>query len=677
MSAIAHTLAASMGAALAPSPPARGAPIGDILWASAVATVLSAAVLWIASAHRAGRITWLARAAATAQRLSGLPGWAALPLLVTGAAQGVAVFGFYWDVAKHIDTGRDPGPFGTAAHYPILLGLAGITLGGFLAIVLGAYEENPSAVHIARDWRAPIGGLLIFLCGSTALIGFPLDDVWHTLFGQDVTLWGPTHVLMVAGASLSVIGAWVLLIEGARARRERAPSSLQSLLLRQREIALAGAFLIALSTLQGEFDYGIPQFQLVYQPILIALATSAALVAARVRLGRGGAVGAALFYLAVYGLLSFTIHDVIGGSTLHFPLYLPEAVLVELAAWRLEKAVRTPNPIALGAISGALIGTLGLAVEWGWTHIWMPLPWPTSILPEAAILGLLAALAGGVLGGFIGGALDRGRRSIRPAESGGTEPRSLGTGRWSSGTGSRSVGADTGPPNAGTGPPSAGATWAPAWLAGLAGAVAVACIAYPMGMNVGAPMSATAQLKTVNGGPHRTVMASFRLSPANAANHAQWVTVTAWQGGGLVVDRLRRTAPGVYATTQPIPVYGKWKTMLRIANGRALDAIPIYLPEDSAIPAAEVPAPDHFTRTFVRDKKILQRESVGGALWLAIPAYLLLLAIAAVWMAALAWGLRRLGLPVGAHGAEERTRQRRFPPIAGRGVGSTATGAAG
>ena len=36
--------------------------------------------------------------------------------------------------------------------------------------------------------------------GGFALIGFPLDDVWHRLFGQDVTLWGPTHLMLIGGA---------------------------------------------------------------------------------------------------------------------------------------------------------------------------------------------------------------------------------------------------------------------------------------------------------------------------------------------------------------------------------------------------------------------------------------------------------------------------------------------
>src|SRR6266487_1008893 len=120
---------------IAPAAPAKGAPVGDLLWASLVAAVLTGGVLWIAVAHRSGRIGWLGRLAAFAERTSGLPGWAALPAAVVGASLLIAVFGFYWDVAKHIDTGRDQNPFGTPAHYPILLGLAGIALGGFLAIV--------------------------------------------------------------------------------------------------------------------------------------------------------------------------------------------------------------------------------------------------------------------------------------------------------------------------------------------------------------------------------------------------------------------------------------------------------------------------------------------------------------------------------------------------------------
>ena len=499
-------------------------------------------------------------------------------------------------MAQHIDHGRDPGPFGTVAHYPILLGLAGIALGGLLALVIGTGADTPTSVPVGRNWNAPLGGVLIFLCGLCALVGFPLDDVWHRLFGQDVTLWGPTHILMVGGASLSTLGAWVLLVEGSRAQKRGAQPPIRhaDLWFRLRTVSIAGGFLIGLSTLQGEFDYGVPQFQLVYQPILIAFAAGIGLVTARAKLGRGGALGAVAFYLAGFGVLSLIIGPIFGMSTLHFPLYVVEALLVELVAWRMN-----PNkPLTLGVVAGALIGTVGFAAEWGWSHLWMPLPWPSSIFPEGAILALLAGVAGGILGGFIGRALlANGRQAPQHA------PRGL-----------------------------------------LAAAVVLAlvCIAWPLPMDTGAPTSATVALREVAGPPHRAVAATVRLSPPDAASSAQWLTVTAWQGGGLVVDRLQRVGDGVYRTTQPIPVSGKWKAMLRMENGRAVVASPIFLPADPAIPAKGVPATAHFTRPFVSDKSVLQREARGGAVGLQLPAYGLLLAIVAAWLVALGFGLRRL-----------------------------------
>jgi hypothetical protein len=576
--------------------PAKGAPLGQVVGGTLAATVATALVIWTAMAHRSGRITWLSRLGAVAERTSGLPAWAALPAMVAGTSQLIAVFGYYWDVAKHIDTGRDPGPFGTPAHYPILIGLFGVALAGFLAIAMGAPKQVPTSVRITAGWRAPLGGLLIFLCGGIALLGFPLDDIWHRLFGQDVTLWGPTHVQMIAGASLTTIAVWVLLVEGRRHRLwATGGPRREPLWLRLRGPTLAGAFMLGLSTLQAEFDYGVPQFQLLYHPILIALAASIGLVAARISLGRGGAASAVAFYLVIRGLLSVIIGPVFGMSTLHFPLYVAEALLVELAGW----LAATRRPQVMGALSGGLIGSVGLAAEWAWSHVWMPLPWPGSLLPQAAVLSLVAAVGGGILGGFIGRALVSQAHEHEPA---------------------------------------------PSWLLPAAAIACVACLAYPLPMNAGGPATASIRLADQAPPPQRAVNATIRLNPADATTHSQWLTMTAWQGGGLVVDRLDRIAPGIYRTTEPIPVYGQWKAMLRLENGRGVRAVPVYLPEDAAIPAKAVAATTEFTRPFVADKSILQRESVGGSRWLTLPAYGVLLAIAIAWLTALGWGLRRLEL---------------------------------
>ena len=85
--------------------------------------------------------------------------------------------------------------------------------------------ERPSrvAVRITDDWYAPLGGVLIAASGAFSLIGFPLDDVWHRLFGQDVTLWGPTHLMLIGGAAMTLVGQAVLLVEAGAGQPGRRP----------------------------------------------------------------------------------------------------------------------------------------------------------------------------------------------------------------------------------------------------------------------------------------------------------------------------------------------------------------------------------------------------------------------------------------------------------------------
>jgi hypothetical protein len=36
----------------------------------------------------------------------------------------------------------------------------------------------------------------------------PLDDLWHRLFGVDVTLWGPIYFVGILGLVLARFGGW-------------------------------------------------------------------------------------------------------------------------------------------------------------------------------------------------------------------------------------------------------------------------------------------------------------------------------------------------------------------------------------------------------------------------------------------------------------------------------------
>jgi hypothetical protein len=186
------------------------------------------------------------------------------------------------------------------------------------------------------------------------------------------------------------------------------------------------------------------------------------------------------------------------------------------------------------------------------------------------------------------------------------------------------------------------------------------------------PPRATLALTNLHGGPKRTVAATIRLEPRDAARDARWLNITAWQGGGSVVDPLKQIGPGVYRTTKPIPVYGNWKVTVRLHKGAAVMGLPVYFPNDPAIPVGAVPAQANINRAFVRDKKNLQREQKTD-----VPGFLTGLAYVAVlviWLAmlgALAWGLARLartnpdeGGPTAPSEAAERER----PAAGGRAV---------
>ena len=119
----------------------------------------------------------------------------------------------------------------------------------------------------------------------------------------------------------------------------------------------------------------------------------------------------------------------------------------------------------------------------------------------------------------------------------------------------------------------------------------------------------------------RTANVTVQLDPADFVDDPSWVQITSWQGDGLVVTPLERTGEGAYRTTEPVPLHGTWKTLLRIHDGRTLTAVPIYLPADEAIGAEEVPAEDGVTRSAVPETEILQRElkdDSPGWLWAAV-----------------------------------------------------------
>ena len=570
--------------------PAAGAPEAQIAIATAFGLLSTALLLWLVVRHRSGRSDALRRAAAASQRVFGLTPWAALPLVVAGAGLAAGGFGVFWDIALHLDEGRDTGPLANPSHYFILLCLYALFAAGVLSIVLheGSSRPAPRPLSLPGGFSAPVGGALLALCGAFSLTGFPLDDVWHRMFGQDVTLWGPTHLVMINGAIFAVPALIVLGLEAKRAAGHslaRPPSSAGEHVMR---LLLPGALLFSVAFWATEFDWGVPQYRLVWHPLLLAAAASVTLVAARLWTGRGGALLTVGIYLVERIVLTLAVGG-LGQTMPALPLFLVEALCVELAARRIGAEER---PLRFGLVAGGLVGTAGFAAAYAWTHVASPYPWTPGLIAEGLPTALLAGLAGGTLGALLGAGL-RGDLPARPVRR----------------------------------------------LAAL-GAAATLVVVGANALWTTEPRALRADVALEPAGDGRAFVLA-RVGGTSPAD-AEWFSAMAWQGGGRVVARMEPLGDGRWRSAEAVPIGGTWKTLLRLHDGRVMAGVPLHLPRDTALGTAGVQRPARFSAAFVHDTELMQTERRDYAPgWLWTPAALLMLAFCAVFVAALASGVAR------------------------------------
>ncbi|MDP3891452.1 MAG: hypothetical protein Q8Q44_09500, partial [Nocardioides sp.] len=307
--------------------------------------------------------------------------------------------------------------------------------------------------------------------------------------------------------------------------------------------------------------------------------------------------------------------------TARFLLFLPGAILVELVALAIDPRRR---PVRFGVVSGLLVGTLGLAADWVWTGIFMPLPQPlpASTLPVMLTVGTLAAVGGGLLAVWH-------VAHLHAVAGDATFPEGV-----------------TEPPTSMWGRQGAG-------LAGV-GAFVVLMAAFAPPAD-GPAMEATVTFSDIEradgssapcaGGPEECLsQVTVQVTPADALDDAAWFYGLAWQGRGpsgetdvpqdpesgapgVVRVALESTGtPGEFRSVEPLPLYGNWKTLLRAhLLPRSMVAAPLHAPDDPAITSdrgREILVEDGETVAFASEKQFLQREIKDEVpTWLNAAAY--------------------------------------------------------
>ncbi|WP_405056414.1 hypothetical protein OG474_27185 [Kribbella sp. NBC_01505] len=554
--------------------------------------VAMAVFLW---RERTGRVTLVGRLADTIGRLDGVPRWAALSPYIHVVSLLACAFGVWWDIAVHIDKGRDTGPFGTPAHYPIFFGILGVIVTGVLPIALAGKPLPARTIKLTKSWRIPCSAALILVCGTFALVGFPLDDTWHRLFGEDVTLWGPTHLLMIGGVVFSIFARLLAVAEVEQLMGMNKRRLFQ-------EVASVGALLIAWDLFSTEFNYGVPQFPLILHPLLIAFGAAMGFTILRARRGPGITFGALAIYLIIRGGIAWAVNQPLGEILGHFPLLIVEAILVEAVAL----ALGNKNRFRLGLVAGALIGTVGVTAEYAWSQVWMPIAWPSSILPSALGYGVVVGAGAGLIGAWLATRYAEVAGEKRATDVRNTRPEVIRR--------SHQFGA-----------------------IGLVAVVATIFFCVPRSAEPG--VTGTVSLERVATGAEPTAYVTVKLSPATAAEDARWFEALAWQGGGRVLHPMKKIADGTYRSEDALPMYGKWKSMIRLHTGqRDLTAMWVYAPEDAAIEKPAIQVSDGQTVAFVNEQLTLRREErTDVPRWMWNGGYALLGVVGLLELAGIAW----------------------------------------
>ncbi len=143
-----------------------------------------------------------------------------LALWVLLAGKLLGAWGLTWDIQWHLLIGRDS--FWIPPH---VMMYGGITAGLlFIFAVLGL------DTYAVQHGRRPRGAITILGLTSTRgihlaawgvgllILAAPIDDLWHRLFGLDVTLWSPPHLLGLLGSAINTVGALLIASEAYPAR---------------------------------------------------------------------------------------------------------------------------------------------------------------------------------------------------------------------------------------------------------------------------------------------------------------------------------------------------------------------------------------------------------------------------------------------------------------------------
>ena len=127
--------------------------------------------------------------------------------------------GTSWDIQWHIFVGRDRTLI--PPHQMMLTGVALSGIAALAAVIIETVWIRRNALlakyttSFAESFHGSLGAYIAGFAALNAAVAFPLDAYWHALYGIDVAIWAPFHVMFVMGMAIVALGAAYMLVSAA------------------------------------------------------------------------------------------------------------------------------------------------------------------------------------------------------------------------------------------------------------------------------------------------------------------------------------------------------------------------------------------------------------------------------------------------------------------------------
>jgi hypothetical protein len=326
----------------------------------------------------------------------------------------LSLMGLAWDINWHDDVGPDT--FFTLPHTFLYGGVAIAGLACLYVVLRSAlsYQRGQSIfpesqlTYIWPVFRAPLGFIIAGFGAAMFLTFGVYDEIWHRVFGFDVTLISPPHQGLLLSVLISMVGA-ISIFAGAKQLQGNITgkmlgvsagvailfSFLPFILVIIREIVpYQNAFELSIA---ATFALGLLMASSITKRI--GTATLVALFATLIRtLAWYGAPWATRVYADSLGLFIRDYTDGISGFASSLPIYILVAgVVIDALLFMFKRTNFSPKMAVI--VSGALASLLIVLPPNFTQHQWQYFL-PLSV-PIALVLGALLGWTGWKLGAVI------------------------------------------------------------------------------------------------------------------------------------------------------------------------------------------------------------------------------------------------------------------------------------